>query len=81
MLTFRIASAKTQKNSTSFTTVYSEQKKARDTTTKRQEEPVQENDTNQKMNKKVQNSIRKSGFWDREREDIGSSWAIKRETQ
>lgn len=43
---------KHKKNSTSFTTVYSEQKKARDTTTKRQEEPVQEYDTNQKMNKK-----------------------------
>lgn len=28
MLTFRIASAKTQKNSTSFTTVYSEQIKS-----------------------------------------------------
>lgn len=82
MLTFRIASAKTQKKTQLLSQPFIPNKlKARDTTTKRQEEPVQENDTNQKMNKKVQNSIRKSGFWDREREDIGSSWAIKRETQ
>lgn len=63
MLTFRIASAKTQKKTQLLSQPFIPNKlKARDTTTKRQEEPVQENDTNQKMNKKVQNSIRKSGF-------------------
>lgn len=53
MLTFRIASAKTQKKTQLLSQPFIPNKlKARDTTTKRQEEPVQENDTNQKMNKK-----------------------------